>query len=322
MDQRQRPSPRPLAIWAAMLSIYIVWGSTYLAIRFVVQTGMPFLMAGFRFLLAGLMLYGFRRLRGDPSPTRIQWRFAVIIGVFMLTFGNGGVSWAEQRVASGVASLLVGSAPLWMILLDALRQRLWPKQTGDAGASAPHRPGWLSVLGVLVGFSGIVLLVGPSELTGLKGEIDFVGAMVLTFGSFSWALGSLYSRNASLPESPLLGTGMEMLGGGVGLMVLGTLSGEWLRFNLAAISTQSWLGFGYLVIFGSLVGFASYTWLLRVAPTTLVSTYAYVNPIVAILVGNLLAQEPVTPRILIATLIILSSVALITATQPVKRKST
>jgi drug/metabolite transporter (DMT)-like permease len=305
-----------------MLSIYIVWGSTYLAIRFVVQTGMPFLMAGFRFLLAGLMLYGFRRLRGDPSPTRIQWRFAVIIGVFMLTFGNGGVSWAEQRVASGVASLLVGSAPLWMILLDALRQRLWPKQTGDAGTSAPHRPGWLSVLGVMVGFSGIVLLVGPSELTGLKGEIDFVGAMVLTFGSFSWALGSLYSRNASLPESPLLGTGMEMLGGGVGLMVLGTLSGEWLRFNLAAISTQSWLGFGYLVIFGSLVGFASYTWLLRVAPTTLVSTYAYVNPIVAILVGNLLAQEPVTPRILIATLIILSSVALITATQPVKRKPT
>jgi drug/metabolite transporter (DMT)-like permease len=323
MNQHTHSSPRPLAIWAAMLSIYIVWGSTYLAIRFVVQTGMPFLMAGFRFLLAGMILFVFRRLRGDPSPTRNQWRSAVIIGVFMLTFGNGGVSWAEQRVASGVASLLVGSAPLWMFLLDALSHRLWPKRNiaGVAGTGGSHRPGWLSILGVLVGFCGIVLLVGPSELTGLKGEIDFVGASVLTLGSFTWALGSLYSRSASLPVSPLLGTGMEMLGGGAGLMILGTLSGEWSRLNFVAISAQSWLGFGYLVIFGSLVGFASYTWLLRVAPTTLVSTYAYVNPIVAILVGNLLAQEPLTPRIVIATLVILSSVALITATQRVKGKT-
>lgn len=300
-----------------MVCVYIVWGSTYLAIRFAIQTVPPFIMAGFRFLLAGGLLYAFRRLRGDPAPTWRQWRNALIVGFFLLACGNGGVSWAEQRVPSGVAALMVGSAPLWMILLDAFRLRLRPTKTTGSPAGPP-RSSWLTVLGVLVGFSGIVLLVGPAELTGLQGQVDPLGAGVLTLSAFCWAVGSLYSRGAALPESPLLGTGMEMLGGGACLIALGTFSGEWPAFHPAVISGPSWLGFGYLVIFGSLVGFVAYTWLLRVAPTTLVSTYAYVNPMVAIFMGNLLAREPLTPRIFIAALVILGSVALITVTQPVR----
>lgn len=291
------------AIWAAMIAVYIVWGSTYLAIRFAVETMPPFLMAGVRFLIAGGVLYGLRRLRGDPAPTRREWRSAAIVGLFLLIGGNGSVVWAEQRVPSGIAALLVGSAPLWMVLIDALR----------SGGRLPAR--W-ALVGVALGFFGIVLLVGPAHVIGLEGSVDLFGAGALTFAAFSWAIGSLYNRGARLPASPLLGTGMEMLMGGLGLVLLGGFSGEFSRLDWASISAKSLWGLAYLVIFGSWVGFAAYVWLLRVAPTTLVSTYAYVNPLVAIFIGNWLAAEPLTVRILIAAAIILSSVALITRAQP------
>jgi drug/metabolite transporter (DMT)-like permease len=305
-----------LSIWAAMLAVYIVWGSTYLAIRFAIETMPPFLMASTRFLLAGAILYAFRRLRGDPAPTRIEWRSAAIVGLFLLVGGNGGVVWAEQFVESGVAALLVGSAPLWMVLLDAFR----PGQAHLARKSSDKRQRFLSTAGVVIGFLGIGLLVSPSSLTGIAGEVDPLGAAVLTLACFFWAVGSLYNRGAKLPSSPLLGTGMEMLAGGLGLLLLGTLVGEWGRVDLGAVSTRSLLGLGYLVLFGSLVGFAAYTWLLRVAPTALVSTYAYVNPLVAILLGNWLASEPLTPRVLLSTAVILSAVAVITMNQPSRRK--
>ena len=311
------PKTSSLSIWAAMLAVYIVWGSTYLAIRFAIETLPPFLMASTRFLVAGAILYAFRRLRGDAAPQRVEWRSAAIVGVLLLVGGNGGVVWAEQFVDSGVAALLVGSVPLWMVLLDALR----PGQAYLARRSAHKRSRWLTTAGVVFGFLGIGLLVSPTSLSGLAGEIDPLGALVLTMGAFSWATGSLYSRGARLPASPLLGTGMEMLVGGAGLLLLGTLSGEWGRVDLGAVSARSLLSLGYLIIFGSLVGFAAYTWLLRVAPTALVSTYAYVNPLVAILLGNLLAQEPLTARVLIATAIILGAVAVITMNQPAKNKA-
>jgi drug/metabolite transporter (DMT)-like permease len=311
------PKTSSLSIWAAMLAVYIVWGSTYLAIRFAIETLPPFLMASTRFLIAGAILYAFRRLRGDAAPQRVEWRSAAIVGVLLLVGGNGGVVWAEQFVESGVAALLVGSVPLWMVLLDALR----PGQAHLARRSAHKRSRWLTTAGVVFGFLGIGLLVSPTSLSGLAGEIDPLGALVLTMGAFSWAAGSLYSRGARLPASPLLGTGMEMLVGGAGLLLLGTLSGEWGRVDLGAVSARSLLSLGYLIIFGSLVGFAAYTWLLRVAPTALVSTYAYVNPLVAILLGNLLAQEPLTARVLIATAIILGAVAVITMNQPAKNKA-
>jgi len=305
-DVKQAPSS--LAIWAAMISVYIVWGSTYLAIRFAVQTMPPFLMAAARFLLAGAVLYGLRRARGDAAPTRLEWRSAAIVGVLLLVGGNGGVVWAEQHVASSVAALLVGSSPLWMIMIDALRP-------------GGQRPSWPSVAGVLVGFVGIALLIGPSELSGGADRIDPIGSAVLILAAFLWAIGSLYSRNAALPSSPLLGTGMEMLVGGAGLLVLGALTGEFGRLNLAGISAPSLWGLAYLVVFGAWVGFGAYTWLLRVAPISFVSTHAYVNPVVAVGMGYLVAAESITPRTLVAAAIIVGSVALTkAANQNGKRK--
>jgi drug/metabolite transporter (DMT)-like permease len=296
------------AIWTALIAIYIVWGSTYLAIRFAVETMPPFLTAGFRFLIAGGVLYIFRRLRGDKAPLRLEWRSAAIVGLFLLVGGNGGLMWAEQRVASGIAALLIGSVPLWIALLDSLRP----------GGRRPDR--WV-IIGVLAGFAGILILIGPAQLIGIQGEVDPLGAVVLLLAALSWAAGSLYNRGAKLPDSPLLGTGMEMLVGSLGLFILGTATGEWSQMELTSFSTRSLLGFAYLVVFGSSVGFASYVWLLRVAPTMLVSTYAYVNPLVAILLGSLLAGEALTPRVVLAVMFILGSVVLITLTNPATSKS-
>jgi drug/metabolite transporter (DMT)-like permease len=285
-----------------MISVYIVWGSTYLAIRFAIETIPPFLMAGIRFLIAGSMLILWRLIRGDSAPSLQQWRSATIIGIFLLVGGNGGVVWSEQYVPSGVAALLVGAAPLWMVLLDTLRP--------DG-----RRTGWLSILGLILGFVGITILIGPTSPINSGENIDLIGAGVLILASFFWSIGSLYSRQAILPSSPLLGTGMEMLTGGAGLLLLGILTGELKRLNIMSISAQSLLGFFYLIIFGSWIGFSAYTWLLRTAPTPWVSTYAYINPVVAVILGHLLAAEPLTPRILIAATIVVGSVALTTLSQ-------
>lgn len=297
------------AIWAGLIAIYIVWGSTYLAILFVVETMPPFLAAGFRFLIAGAVLYAFRRLRGDQAPRKIEWRSAAIVGLFLLVGGNGGVMWAEQRVPSGIAALMIASVPLWMALLDSFRP----------GGRRPN--GWVGI-GILAGFIGILVLIGPAQLLGIEGDVDLLGVTVLLLAAFFWAVGSLYNRGAKLPASPLLGTGMEMLLGSLGLFLLGTLTGEWSQLDFASVSTRAWLGFAYLVVFGSWVGFASYIWLLRVAPTMLVSTYAYVNPLVAIMLGSLLAGEELTARVLLAAVFILGSVVVITLKQPATMKST
>jgi drug/metabolite transporter (DMT)-like permease len=298
-----------LRIWLALIAVYITWGSTYLAIRFAVETIPPFLMAGVRFLIAGAILYTWRRLAGDPAPARFHWRSAIIIGLLLLLGGNGGVVWAEQRVASGIAALIVGSAPLFMVLIDALRP-------------GGQRPNWQTGSGVLVGFMGIALLISPSQWTGNGLQMDGPGVVVLLFASLLWAVGSLYNRSAQLPASPLLGTGMEMLAGSAGLFIMGTLTGEWGRLELAAITPRSLWGLLYLITGGALVGFACYTWLLRVAPTPLVATYAYVNPLIAIFLGNLLAKEALTPRLLIAAVVIVSAVALINTGRAKKSSST
>jgi drug/metabolite transporter (DMT)-like permease len=296
------------AIWSALIALYIVWGSTYLAIRFVVESMPPFLAAGFRFLIAGAVLYAFSRLRREKKPVRVEWRSAAIVGLFLIVGGNGAVMWAEQRVASGIASLMIASVPLWIALLDTIRP----------GGRRPDR--WV-ILSVIAGFIGIIILVGPSQMVGSEDQVDLVGIAVLLFAAFSWAIGSLYNRGAQLPDSPLLATGMQMLVGSLGLIILGTVVGEWSRVNPAEFTTNSLLGFGFLVIFGSWVGFASYIWLLRVAPITLVSTYAYVNPLVAIMLGSLLAGEALTSRVLLAALFILGSVVVITMSQSVGSKA-
>ncbi len=303
-SEQSQPAPSSLAIGAALLAVYIVWGSTYLAIRFAVQTMPPFLMASARFLIAGSVLYIWRRLKGDPAPTKIEWRSAAIVGLCLLLGGNGGLVWAEQHVASSIAALLIGATPLWMALIDALR---------------PHgqKPSVRTVLGIIIGFCGITLLINPTQVAGVE-SVDPLGAIVLLGAAFSWSAGSLYSRKAVLPASPLLGTAMEMLVGGAALLVFGVLVGDLRMLNVAAIAPAAWLGLGYLIVFGSWIGFTAYTWLLRVAPTPLVSTYAYVNPVVAVVLGFLIADEPLTARSLLATVIIVGAVVLTTRRSPAK----
>ena len=294
--------PSGLEIWVGLITVYIVWGSTYLAIRFAIETIPPFLMASARFTIAGLVLFIWRRLAGDPNPSRREWISAGIVGLLLLLVGNGGVTWAEQTVNSGIVALLIGTVPLWVVLVDALRP-------------GGRWPGWQGLFGVLLGVLGIFILVNPwNSGTGFK--LDLLGTAVVLLAAASWAAGSVYSRSAPLPESPLMGTSLEMLVGGGALLILGSITGEWQQVSWAGISTKSILGLLYLIVFGSLIGYATYTWLLRVAPTSLVSTYAYVNPLIAILLGSLLAQEPVTSQVVLAAVVIISAVFLINSTQP------
>jgi drug/metabolite transporter (DMT)-like permease len=294
------PAGRPsvLQIAAAFAAIYLIWGSTYLAIHFALETLTPFWMAATRFLIAGGLLYAWARLRGGERPRLLHWRSAAIVGGLLLMGGNGGVVWAQQRVPSGLAALLVATVPLWMVLLDGAG-RGW------------RRPATQVLLGVALGLAGVGLLVGPGKFAGAGGA-DPVGALVLILASLSWATGSLYARRAPLPSSPLLGTAMEMLAGGACLAVAGLVAGEAGRLDLVGASAKSLLAVAYLVLFGSLVGFTAYVWLLRVTRPALVATYAYVNPVVAVLLGWAFAGEEISARTLLAAAIIVGGVVLIT----------
>jgi drug/metabolite transporter (DMT)-like permease len=294
-------------IWLALLALYIVWGSTYLAILFTVETIPPFLSAGVRFLVSGGILFLWRWSAGDRLPTKRQWRSTAIVGIFLLLGGNGLVSFAEQRIASGIAALIVGTVPLWLVLIEALR---------PGGV----RPSWQAILGLIIGFGGIYLLVGPSELNMGSLQFDTIGIGAVILASFLWSIGSIYSRGADMPASSLMATGAEMLIGSAALFVVSGLLGEWRNFDLAAVSTQSWLGLAYLITFGSLIGFVSYIWLLKNAPVSLVATYAYVNPLVAVFLGAWLADEAINARILVAGLVIIGSVILINQTKSSKAK--
>jgi drug/metabolite transporter (DMT)-like permease len=300
--------PTKLKIWIALLTVYIVWGGTYLGIRYAVETIPPFLMAGTRFLVAGLILYIWRRLAGDPAPTRGQWLRAGVVGLLLLLGGNGLVSLAEQKVASGIAALIIGSVPLWMTTIEALR---------PGGV----RPNVLGILGLCLGFGGIALLVAPSLLGANPLASNPFGLLTLLVAALLWSLGSIYSRHARLPASSLLSTSMEMLAGAVGLYLVGTLAGEWRLLVPAQITTRSWLSLLFLIVLGSMAGFTAYAWLLRSAPVSLVATYAYVNPVVAILMGSLFAQETLTVHVLFSALIIIGSVVLINASPRLKPSS-
>ncbi|TMI52339.1 drug/metabolite exporter YedA [Candidatus Bathyarchaeota archaeon] len=287
-----------LRIALAFLSIYTIWGSTYLAIRFAVETFPPFLMAAVRFLIAGGVLYTWMRLRGAPRPTRANWKAAAIIGGLLLLGGNGGVTKAEQVIPSSLAAVLITIVPIWMALLELLRK--------DRIVPTLH-----VVLGLVLGFGGVVLLVGPGDLGG-SGELNPLWAGVLIFAALSWAIGSVYSRNAPLPKTPLLGSGMEMLAGGALLLVASLISKEWAGFQPGNVSFLSLVSFIYLIVFGSVIGFSSYVWLLTKTTTARVSTYAYVNPVVAVFLGYFLAAEQLTLRTLLASSVIVIAVVVIT----------
>ncbi len=289
--------PARWKVVVAFAAVYVVWGSTYLAIRFAIDTLPPFLMAGVRFLIAGAVLFGFARLRGAPWPSWAQWRSAALIGGMLLLGGNGGVVWAERTVPSGIAALLVASEPLWIVLLDWLPPR-------------PARPTGRVLLGLGVGFAGVALLIAPWEAGGTA--VDPVGAIVIVLAALSWAAGSLYSRRAELPASPLASTGTQMLTGGVLLTLTGLGAGEAASFDPAAVSLGSVAALAYLIVFGSLVAFTAYVWLMRHVAAPKVATYAYVNPVIAVLLGWLLAGEPIGARTLVAAAVIVGAVALLT----------
>jgi drug/metabolite transporter (DMT)-like permease len=300
-------SPKPASrarIWAALGIVYVVWGSTYLGILVAVRTLPPFLMASIRFLIAGGLLYLWSIRRGDrlnDRPGWKQWGAAAVVGFLLLVSANGMLAWAEQRVDSGVSSLVIATVPLWMALIDRLAygQRL----SGTA------------VGGLVIGLAGAALLAGP---TG-PGHLAPLGAVVLLGSSISWAAGSLYSRRAPLPQRPLVGASMQMLAGGVVLAVIALSLGE--EKQVADASTASLLAVLYLIVFGSLIGYTAYVWLLRAAPTSLVSTYAYVNPVVAVFLGWAIVSEPIGVRTLVAGAMILLAVALIVRGRPVRAPS-
>src|SRR5512138_3748568 len=292
-------------IWIALLALYIVWGSTYLAIRFSVETTPPFLHAALRFLVSGAILYAWRRAAGDPAPTLSNWKSTAIVGAALLLGGNGLVAWAEQTVPSGIAALMISTSPFWLVLFEALR----------AGGA---KPTWQAIVGLIAGFGGVFILIGPAEFSGAKTSYDSFGIILLLLAPLFWSMGSIYAKGADMPKSTLLGTGMEMLAGALALFLVSLVKGELNGFSFAAVTMRSWLGLAYLVTFGSLIGFVSYGWLLHNAPVSLMSTYAYVNPVVAVLLGNLLADEPLNGRILTAAAIIIGSVVIINSARQSK----
>lgn len=286
-------------VWIALISVYLIWGSTYLAIRYMVETIPPFMAGGMRFLSAGLVLYLWRLSKGDSVPTRKQWRDAGIIGLLLLLGGNGLVSWSEQFVPSGIAALLISTVPIWMVIIESLRR-------------GGEKPTTKAIIGLVLGFSGVVLMIGPGELSNEIGALHPLGLIALPAGALLWSLGSVYSKSADLPSSSLMTTSAEMLIGGAGMFIVGTLRGEWGGFALNAVSNASWMGLLYLSVVGSLGGFVAYAYLLRNAPISLVSTYAYVNPVIAILLGAWIAQESLNGRTILAAAVILGAVILIT----------
>lgn len=303
------PHPSKLRLILAFAALYLFWGGTFLFIRFGIETIPPFLMAGARHLVAGLILYVWAQMRAASRgearerPTARHWLSAFALGALMLVGGNGGVTWAEQRVASGLAALMIATMPMWLVLIDWM----WH------GAA---RPTWRVTIGIVVGFAGVVILVGPGRLAGAD-RVDPVGAVVLTLAAILWAIGALYSRSAPLPKNLLLVIAMQSVAGGVLLFAVSAAAGEWARFSFAAVTLKSALSVAYLTVFGSIIGFTAFIWLMRVTTPARVSTYSYVNPIVALLFGWLAGGEPLPARTLIAAATIVVAVILIVS-QPVK----
>ena len=291
-DARRSP-----AVWAALVAVYGIWGSTYLAIELATRTAPTLLVLSVRFLVAGALLWMF--VGGGQRPTRGQWWAAPLVGAGLLLAGNGGVGIGQQTVDTGTVALIVASVPLWLALLDRvfLGQRL----------------SRLAVVGLAVGFGGVALLVVPSGGDG--GELR--GSLVVLVGSLAWAAASLYARGADVPGKPLVGAAMQMLAGGVLLGVAGLLTGEADEIDVSAISGETAAAWVYLVLVGSLVGFTAYVWLLRNAPISLVGTYAYVNPVVAVLLGTLFLDEALGARTLVGGAVILAAVVLIVSARPI-----
>lgn len=283
---------------AAFAAIYIIWGSTFLAIKYAIVTMPPFAMAAARFLGAGAILYVWSRLRKDVATTKRHWFHAFILGFLMLCLGNGAVVWAEESMPSGLVALIVAIIPLWVVLIDWLRP----------GGRRPHGA---VLVGVVTGLIGMLLLIGPSAL-GKHTDIDLRATLVVLGGSVAWSVATVFGKRADVPGYPPITSAMQLLGGGACLVVVSILAGEPARLHLNQISLQGLIALAYLIVMGSVVAFSAYSWLMRVAPPARIATYAYVNPVVAMLLGWLVAGERLTTTTLLAAGVILGGVALIT----------
>ena len=282
---------------AAFAAVYLLWGATYLAIRIGVETVPPLMLAGLRHFAVGLFLYPILRWKTGVRPTAANWKSAAVTGCLLLFVGNGGVSWAEQIVPSGVTALLVTMVSLWLVIVDWLR---------PGGV----RPVPRVLLGLILGFAGVALLVGPSHWGGSE-RVDLRGVAVLVIASFAWACGSIYSKHGAMPRSALLGVAMQSFSGGVALLMAGLLSGEFHRFRFAAVSPRSWVALAYLIVFGSCIGLSAYLYILRKSTSARVATYALVNPVVALILGWLFADEIISLRTVLAAVVILTAVVLV-----------
>ncbi|HUR97174.1 MAG TPA: EamA family transporter [Pyrinomonadaceae bacterium] len=292
-----------LILIAAFFAVYVFWGSTYLAIKYAIETLPPFLMAGARFAFAGLILFAWARLSSDyETPTLKHWKTSFIVGTLLLLGGNGGVVLAQHFIPSSLAALLVATEPLWIVLLSWL----WLNR---------GRPNWKVGVGLLLGFTGVWMLISgrPSSGATSEGAGQWIGILAVIIGAFSWAAGSVYGLRATTPKSSLLTAGMQMIAGSVSLLLVGSVRGEWSTFDPSAVSSNSLIGLTYLIIFGSLIGFTAYSWLLKNARPSMVATYAYVNPVIAVLLGWLIAGESMTGQMLIGAGIVVGSVVLITS---------
>lgn len=293
-----RPAANPLAVWAGLLVLYVVWGSTYLGMAVAVDTIPPFLMGALRFVPAGVVLAGAVAVRHRASlrrPTSRELVDTTIVGTLLLLGGMGLVAWAVQSVPSGVAALVIALMPAWLAVLARVL----------FGDRLPR----LVVAGIVLGLVGVAILAWPEA--GVAG-VDPAGLLALLVSPVFWSLGSLYSaKRAVLPAPALLATGLQMIAGGIALAAASAVAGELAGFDPRAVSASSWAGVAYLLAVGSLVGYTTFSWLLTVAPLARLSTYAYVNPVVAVILGWLVLGEPITPRTIVASVVIVAAVALI-----------
>jgi drug/metabolite transporter (DMT)-like permease len=289
----------PVLVWTAILILYVVWGSTYLGIRVAVETIPPFVLAASRFILAGsIMLVAVAVIRrGTLSmPTRRQWRDALIVGTCLMGGGMGAVAWGEQTVPSGITGVLIAMMPVWVAVFGRVFY----------GERLPR----VAIVGIVTGMAGVVLLVGQS--IAVDRSLDPAGVAALIVSPMAWAAGSLFAAHrADLPKDPFVTTGMQMLTGGIVLAGLSIVTGELAAFDPAAVSSSSMVAFVYLTVVGSLVAFTAYAWVLRHAPLPLIATYAFVNPVIAVFLGSLILDEPITPSQLVAGGVIVAGVALI-----------
>ncbi|WP_146900990.1 EamA family transporter [Adhaeribacter aerolatus] len=291
------PQPPKWQIYLAFAAIYVIWGSTYLGIRFTNESIPPFLMSGMRFVIAGSCLYLYARIVNKaPAPTWPNIKAAAMVGFLLILIGNGGVAYAELTIPSSIAALLIATSPVWFVLLGWLF-------FGNA------RPNSKVISGLVLGLAGMVVLIGPGQLTGHA--LDMLGLGIIVFSTIGWTVGSLYSSVSKTLAPPLIHTALQMLAGGIFLLLMATLRGEVANFHVEQVSLKSWLAFGYLIVFGSLVGFNAYSWLIRVVPPSQASTYAYVNPLVAVILGWLFGGEAITWQMLLAGAFILPGVILI-----------